>query len=152
MSKELTTVDQLLKKPTKPKGINIPHMPQFENNYYNQADLLFLPDDDGYKYALVVVDVGSRLVDARAIKDKSANSIIRAFKSIYDGKILKSPSHVISVDSGTEFKGAVTKYLENLGVTIKTAKPGRHKQQSIVEINTKWIYGKQLKKNFTKLI
>jgi len=148
--KEISTVDQLFKKPIKPKGLNIPHMPQFENNYYNQADLLFLPNDDGYKYALVVVDVGSRLVDARAIKDKNANSIIKAFESIYKGKILKAPSHVIGVDSGSEFKGDVLKYLEDdLGLTVKTAKPGRHKQQSIVEIKNRDI-GKLLFKRMTE--
>ena len=29
-----------------------------------QADLLYLPDDKGYKYALVCVDVGSGYTDA----------------------------------------------------------------------------------------
>lgn len=147
--KDLSTVDQLFKKPTKPKGVNIPHMPEFENDYYHQADLLFLPNDDGYKYALVVVDLGSRLVDARSIKDKNANTIIKAFESIYKGKILKYPSHVIGVDSGSEFKGDVLKYLEDIGIIVKTGKPGRHKQQSVVEIKNRDI-GKLLFKRMTE--
>ena len=29
-----------------------------------QADLLFLPNDEGYRYALVVVDVATKVMDA----------------------------------------------------------------------------------------
>lgn len=130
----MSIVDNLFKKPVKPKGDKIQHFPSFVPGYFHQADLLFLPNDDGYKYALVVVDTGSHLVDARPLKSKSNDSILKAFKSIYSGKILSPPSTLISVDSGSEFKGYVEKYLKNdLGLNIKVAQPGRHKQQAFVE-------------------
>ena len=125
-------------KPTRDKGSNMPRYPDFQDNYYHQADLLFLPNDDGYKYALVVVDVGSRLIDARALKSKQSKEILKAFKSIYGGKILKPVTNVIGFDSGAEFKGEVAKYVEDvLDVHVKIAKPDRHRQQSIVERKNK---------------
>lgn len=138
------TTDSQLKnlyiKPTKDKGVNAPRYPQFADGYYHQADILFLPNDDDYRYALVVVDVGSRLVDARALKSKSADEVLDAFKSIYSGKILKAPTHVISFDKGHEFLGGVKKYFtDDLNIQIKLAKPGRHTQQSIVERKNKDI-------------
>jgi len=45
-------------KPVKDKGINKPHYPEFEEHYIHQADLLFLPHDNDFKYTLVVVDLG----------------------------------------------------------------------------------------------
>lgn len=127
-------LENLYIKPTKDKGVNAPKYPDFADNYYHQADLLFMPEDDDYNYALVVIDVGSRMMDARPIKNKQADEVLRAFKDIYKGKILKPPTHVISVDSGHEFLGGVKSYFENdLKVTIKKGKPDRHTQQSIVE-------------------
>lgn len=130
-----TTNDMLTNlyiKPVKDKGINAPRYPQFEVGYLQQADLLFLPSDDEYKYALVVVDAGSHLVDAQPIKNKSSEGIIKAFDKIYARKIVSLPK-VISFDSGSEFKGSVQKYFEDKDIHIKTALPGRHRQQAIVE-------------------
>lgn len=124
----------LYKKPIKDKGMNQPQYPDFANNFFHQADLLHLPDDDGYRYALVVVDVGSRMTDARPLKTKRPAEILKAFKTIYKGKYLKHPTNVIGFDSGAEFKGVVKDYFENkLNVKIKLAKPDRHRQQAIVE-------------------
>ena len=137
-------IDNLLLKPTKDKGINAPHFPEFQEDFYHQADLLFLPSDDDYKYALVVVDVGSKMVDARPLKSKESKEIVKAFKSIYSGKYLHQPKE-ISVDSGNEFKGDVATYLKGLNIYIKTALPGRHKQQAFVERKNRDI-GKSLNK------
>lgn len=131
-------------KPTKDKGVNKPTYPDFVDNYFHQADLLHLPDDDGYKYALVVSDVGSRLTDARPLKSKNPAEVLIALKKIYSGKILKPPTHTFGVDGGTEFQGAVKLYLVNhLNVHIKIAKPDRHQQQAIVERKNRDI-GKKL--------
>ena len=131
-------VSNLYIKPTKDKGKNKPHYPNFDENYFHMADLIFLPDDDGYRYGLTVVDVGSRLMDVRPLKSKTGNEIIKAFKSIYKGKFLKPPTNVIAVDSGSEFKGDVGQYLKkDLGVHVKTALVARHRQQGVVEIKHK---------------
>ena len=39
-------------------------------NAIQQADLLYLSDDTGFKYPLVVIDLGSRLMDAEALKNR----------------------------------------------------------------------------------
>lgn len=40
----------LIKVPKKDKGKNMPHIDDFIKNATQQADILFLPNDDGYKY------------------------------------------------------------------------------------------------------
>lgn len=145
-NKKTTTsmLHNLFVKPTKDKGVNAPEFPDFTDNYYHQADILYLPDDDGYKYALVVSDVGSRLTDARPLKSKNPTEVLTALKKIYSGNILKPVTHVFGVDSGTEFQGVVKKYLEDeLKVNIKVGKPDRHTQQAIVERKNRDI-GKKL--------
>jgi hypothetical protein len=134
-------VHKLLTKPKKNKGSNVPHYPNFPDNYFHQADLLILPEDpSGYDAALVVVDVGSRIVDATPVNSKKSSAILSGFKRIYKRGILKPPTNVISFDGGSEFKGDVSKYFSNvLKVHIKVAKPGRHTQQAIVERKNKDI-------------
>ena len=52
----------------------------FREGHYQQADLLFLPDDQGLKYALVVVDCASRLADAEPLKSKNPDTIVNGLK------------------------------------------------------------------------
>ena len=84
-------LDNLYKKPKLDKGLNRPRFQPRPANLIHQADLLYLPNDDGYKYALVVVDVGTRKTDAEPIKSHSASDVVAAFKKIYKRKILKLP-------------------------------------------------------------
>ena len=74
---------QLFKKPKNdiiPPQIISPedHKP----NQIHQADLLYLPVDDGYTYGLTVVDTGSRLTDCEFIRDKKALTVLNAIKKI----------------------------------------------------------------------
>lgn len=92
-----------------------------ENNYKN-----------GYSYALVCVDIHSRKCDAVPLRDKTSESIINGYKTIYKRKILSIPK-VMHVDSGTEFKGDVAKYLSDIGITIRVAEVQRHRSQALVE-------------------
>ena len=125
-------LDNLYKIPLKDKGVNRPTFQYYEPNIYQQADLLFLPDDSGYKYALVISDVGSRLSDAQQIKTKSNDDVTNAFKIIYKRNILKIPK-IIMVDPGSEFKGTTNTYLTSLKIHIKTNVKDRHRQNAIVE-------------------
>jgi hypothetical protein len=128
-------IDNLYKRPKREKKHESAHFSDVPDNSYHQADLLFLPTDNGHKYALVVVDVGSRIVDAVPLKSKSSDSVIAGFRKIYEShKILKPPTNTITVDSGSEFKGSTKKYFENvLKVNVRVAKVGRHRQVAIVE-------------------
>lgn len=139
--------DQLLYKlyerPKKDSSVNMPTTQPNSEGAVHQADLLFLPDDEGYKYALVVTDTGSRVTDAEPLKSKKAEAIIKAFKAIYKRKILKMPTEGIEVDAGSEFKGSVKKYFEDNGISVRVAQAGRHRQQASVEAKNH-IIGKAL--------
>jgi hypothetical protein len=37
----------------------------FDKNYLQQMDLLYLPNDKGFQYALIVVDQGTRLLEQK---------------------------------------------------------------------------------------
>ena len=123
----------LFKKPEKDTGVNMAHITIESSGIVHQCDLLFLPNDGGYKYALVVVDVKSRLTDARPVKTKEPKDVLEAMKDIYKGKYLKQPSWKIECDNGTEFQGIFKKYFEDQGLTVKTGKAGRHRQQGMAE-------------------
>ncbi|EGG15646.1 hypothetical protein DFA_10488 [Cavenderia fasciculata] len=62
----------LYKTPKRDSFTNMPHIQEYTDNFKQQADLLFLPDDNGFKYALVVVDLASRLTDAEPLQNKTA--------------------------------------------------------------------------------
>ena len=83
-------LNNLLKKPKKDSGNNMPHFIVEGPNISQQADLLFLPNDDGFKYSLVVTDIYNSKTDAEPLKNKSAEDVKKAFETIYKRGILKS--------------------------------------------------------------
>lgn len=58
-------------------------------------------ENNGYKYILNVIDIYSRYVWSRALKNKTAKSVLDAFKDIVDSAG-KAPQH-LWVDKGSEF-------------------------------------------------
>ena len=144
---EKQELENLFKKPKRDTKINEPHFQLIKHNYVDQADILYLPNDNGYKYLLVVVDIGSRLTDAEPLGERSALRVKEAFEKIYARDILKIPN-TIEVDSGSEFKGEVKKYFDDNNIRIKVAKPGRHRQMGLVERRNQ-IIGKLLFKKMT---
>jgi hypothetical protein len=128
-------VGDLMKIPEKELNINMPKRdPRFiESGYIHQADLLFLPNDDGYKYALVIVDIGSGVIDAEPLKTKTQIEVLSAFKTIYSRDNLDIPKALLQIDKGSEFNGPVAKYFSNNKVMIRRGQTGRHRQQANVE-------------------
>ena len=125
-------LDQLYAIPKKDKGLNMTHFQTYNEGIIQQADILFLPDDEGYKYALVVVDLYDRKTDAEPLKSKSAEAVLEGFKQIYSRNILKLPK-LLEVDPGTEFQGVVKSYFNKKDISLKVGLPDRHRQQAIVE-------------------
>jgi hypothetical protein len=109
----------------------MPHTTSGYANTVQQADLLFLPNDGGYRYLLVVCDIGSRKFDAEPIKSKDSAIVRDALKTIYKRKIIQTPKS-LEVDAGTEFKGDFDKHWKKV-LRIFTKIPGRHRQQSVIE-------------------
>ena len=131
-----TLVGELMKVPSKESKINMPKRdPRFiENGYTHQADLLYLPEDpDGFKYALVVVDLGSGICDAEPLKTKTQAEVLTAFQTLYKRDNLDIPKALLQIDNGTEFNGPVAKWFSDNKVMIRRGKPDRHRQQANVE-------------------
>ena len=132
-TKNTDNLNELMKKPHSEHAFNdMPHYQDFKEGYTNQADLLFLPEDQGFKYLLVCVDDSTRLIDAEPLKDKLTLNIVKAFKKIYSRKILTRPKH-IELDAGSEFKGETNISFKKLNISVKYADINRHRQQSLVE-------------------
>lgn len=102
--------------------------------YKLQADLLFLPPDQGYKYLLVVIDISDKKIDFEPLKSKKVNEIIISFDKIFNRHIIIKPKLYISTDPGKEFdNNQFKKYLKKQDIYLKINKPGRHRQNSLVE-------------------
>jgi hypothetical protein len=56
-------------KPPKEKKKSMPTTTASEKFATEQVDTLFLPNDNGFKYCLVVVDIATRLMDAEPMKN-----------------------------------------------------------------------------------
>ena len=109
-------------------------MPKTQNptrDGIHQVDMLFLPDDNGYKYALVAVELATFHMDAEPLKQKDSETAKKALLKMYKIKYLNLPKR-IEVDDGTEFKATFKHYFDRI-IKVRTKKPGRHRQQSVVE-------------------
>lgn len=140
----MSLVDNLLKKPKKDSKMNTPTTQVSIPNFSQQADLLYLPNDKGFKYALVVVDLGNGATDAVPLKTKQPEEILTGFKTIYKRGLLNKPVQ-LELDNGSEFMGAFKKWAVNNEINLWYKKPGRHRQQAVVE-RTNQIIGDALHK------
>ena len=85
-------VDNLIKIPVRDTGLNVPVTDVFQRNYSHQVDLLYLPDDNGFKFALVCVDLESSYIGAEPLKDnKSSSEALKALLKIYKTVALRAP-------------------------------------------------------------
>ena len=132
------TLVKLYEAPKKQKKNEASHYKYSEANATHQADLLFLPEDNHYKYLLVVTDVKTKKIDAIPLKKKS--DVLAGFKAIYKHGILNMPL-MIAVDSGSEFKSKeVIDFFNNAKIILKRSKVDRHKQTTFVEqANNKFV-------------
>lgn len=127
------TLFNLYKKPILEKGENMAKFQVFKEGEFQQTDILYLPDDEGFKYCLVVVDNASRRFDAEPVKSLSSKSVLEAIKKIYKRPYVKMPKSRLEVDAGKEFQGEFKKYFNDKNVEIRVAKTGRSRQQALVE-------------------
>ena len=142
------SIRDLYQKPKKETGKNAPRFARYPDHFIHQTDLLFLPKDQGYRYCLVIVDIGTRLLDGEPLKTKETKEVLSAIQAIYKRGPLKLPNGRIEVDDGSEFKGSVAAWFKKMKVPIRTAKPQRHRQQAIVEAANRQI-GTQIHKRQT---
>ena len=128
---------QLYKTPKKDtKGKSMPHIDKddIDPKAILQADLIYLPDDKGFRFALVCVDINTGYTDAEPIKERDAETTLKAFKNITSREPLKdAPKYVLQTDGGSEFKGVFHTYVVQKGITHRIGKAGRSRQQAVVE-------------------
>jgi hypothetical protein len=138
--KKKQEITQLFKIPKKEKPSA--RFYNFEKDNTHQCDILYLPDDKGYKFCLVVCDVATSLMDAVPLKKIDSNTVLKAIQDIYQRGPLKMPTELIC-DAGAEFKGNFAKYFKDNKVYLKNALTGRHQQVALVEKKNQ-ILGKVL--------
>ena len=80
---------------------------QFEADLAAMDKESFVKQNDGIKFLLVVIDVFSRFLWVRALKDKSASTVTKAFDDIF--KDSKRLPRRLRTDRGTEFTSAETR-------------------------------------------
>lgn len=99
----------------------IAHEPQ----RYLQVDLghvaKYGANNAGYKYLLVAVDVYSKRVWIRPLKNATAAQTTQAFRTIAD---TLPELEVVQTDHGEEFRGAFDAYLDGRGIRHVRSKPG----------------------------
>ena len=103
-------------------------------NYNYMADILFLPTTkERYKYLLVLVDLATHEFDIEPMKTKESNEVLKAMEKMFKREYIKIPKSSIRTDNGTEFQGAVDKFLKTHHIFHSVAMPYRHQQLSMVE-------------------
>lgn len=109
---------------------NVPHVA----DYNFMADLLVLPETkQGYKYALVVVDLATDEFDVEPLTSKESQYVLKGFVAMFKRPYIKQPYASIRTDQGTEFQGDVDAWMEAHNIMHKVSIKGRHQQTSNVE-------------------
>lgn len=124
-----------------------------ESNELWQCDLIGRVEakDKSNKFILVCVDHFTKWVDARVIKYKSAEEIIKAMTDIIK-KAPNKPKKIIS-DNGREFQNRqLQTVMARLGVVWDFASPYHHKSMGLVERANQTLWNKiRLLSQFGKL-
>lgn len=93
-------------------------------NERHEADLLFLPSDKGFRYALVVVDTASRYKAVIPLKKKS--DALDGYKQIIAKSHLQLPKNLIT-DMGGEFRNNLfANWCKDNKIQLSHNTPGNH--------------------------
>ena len=133
ISSKIMKATKTIKKPEHSNKVkdNIPLI----ENYNDQADILYLPEDEnGYKYLLVITDLATNKFDCEPLKTIDTKTILDSMiKMFTKSKYIKQPEASFSTDAGSEFKDVVDKWLFDNNIFHKTSIAGRHTQTANVE-------------------
>src|SRR6266542_1564831 len=94
-----------------------------------------MPEDKGFEYFQVFVELAYRRVDWEPIKNKTAGTVLREYRRIYKRGRIIPPTHRLEVDNGTEFNNELVRnfFINEIGVLMRFGQPGRHRQQCYAE-------------------
>jgi len=121
-----------LHKPTQKIKENYKFIIAFEPYEMLQIDLLdyskYSRTNKGYKFILIAVDVFSRYAFAKPIKNKTPENVLDGFK-LFNIKNINS----VYSDSGNEYKGVFSKYLNEHNIISLKAEIGDHNSLGIID-------------------
>lgn len=136
-----SVVKDLYKQPI--KELDYPHITVPEEGWFEEIDILHLPSDKGYKYALNVVDVYNSSCDGIPLKSKEMKNLCHELLQMYENSLyLKFPPKVLQGDQAFNNK-YFKDFCEEHGITYKFTITNRHRQNE-EEIKTgrtcrKWV-------------
>src|SRR5436190_7492288 len=70
-------------RPRKEKRFECPKVLIWKANATQQADTCKMPEDKGFEYFLVLVELACRWVDGEPLRNKEAGTVLRAFRRKY---------------------------------------------------------------------
>jgi len=102
------TMNRPVKRVTKRPSVIVSGLyDQYETDLASLNKYEYIEQNDGVKYLLVVIDVFSRFIWVRPLKNKLASNVIKAFQNIFD-TMIKTPRRMRS-DRGSEFTSTETR-------------------------------------------
>jgi phage anti-repressor protein len=138
---------QLYKQPFKQKLFGKNHLP--ESGYHHQIDILYLPNDDGFKYLLTVIDLYDSRCDAIALKRMEMENLIHALQHLYDNSMNLIQPKLLQADqqfNNKRFKD----WCEENDINYKFSDSNDHLAMSHIERLNKtlgtWIHQLQVEK------
>ena len=117
-------------RPRKEKRFERPKVLIWKANATQQADTCKMLEDKGFEYFLVLVELACRRVDGEPLRNKEADTVLRAFRRIYKRGRIIPPTHRLEVNNGTEFNNELVRnfFINEIGVLMRFSQPGRHRQ------------------------
>lgn len=124
------TITQLYQQPAKQKVFGNKQLPS--NGWEVEIDILYLTNDDGFKYVVNIIDCYNSLCGGKPLKSMDMTNVCRAINDVFENsKYLLTPKHITA---GNEFNNAVFKqWCDDLHIKYSIAEPYEHRQLSYVE-------------------
>lgn len=111
-----------------PKEKEYPHLEVVSPNTLHQIDVLYLPEHEGFKYLLLMVDYNNGHIEGRALKNLSfSDSIIHAIDDIYEKS--EKFNYPTCIEGDNEFDNKYfKKWCKDGDINLKITEEYRHRQ------------------------
>lgn len=141
------TTTKLYKQPKKQKLFGKNYLP--ESGFHHQIDILYLPNDNGFKYLLNVIDLFDSRCDAIALKQQGMENLVQALQHLYDNSMNIVKPKLIQADQ--QFNNNYFKdWCNENDINYKFSDTNNHLAMSHVERLNKtlgtWLHQLQVEK------
>lgn len=127
--KHKETINKLMQPPK--KEIKYPHLQLFSPNTLHEVNVLYLPNDKGYKYVISLIDCYNGLCKVLPMKTLKMSDIIEKLELMYKTPLLKYPN-CIQADNQFNIK-EFKDWCDSHNINYKASEPGNHRQNAFVE-------------------